>query len=335
MALGCSGHGLSEATSNDPPQDAGLVATDAASDGSYDADTATSLGDGSTDAADASGTADVSTSDGEKATSDAAWPNAGDAGSLWASPGLPAWDAATIMYVQSVRGRGLGLGNAGTVFAKMGDSITAWPPFLYDIGDGHCTLGTYGALEQTITFFSATRLFDGSNSFNRMSDGATAGWTAADALGPPDAVKQELSELHPAYAIVMFGTNDIESTPLATYQQNMNRIMNEADAAGTVVVLSTIPDRQDFTEAPQRVPVFNDAIRSIASTRHLPLVDLFAALAALPKEGLGPDSIHPSLEPTADGGTNPTDFTESGLRYGFDVRNLLTVQALDRLRQIP
>lgn len=267
--------------------------------------------------------------------------DAAAAGSLWASPGLPPWDAATLAHVDAVRTRGAALGNQSTVFAKVGDSITAWPPFLYAIGNGDYGIGAYGALAATIAFFASTPLFDGSNTFNRTSDAAEAGWTCADALGPPDAVQQEIGEIHPMYAVVMLGTNDIEDTDVSTYQQNLTTIVAEAESLGTVVVLSTIPDRRDFEGAAGRVSAFNGAIEGIVAARHLPWIDLFSALAALPNEGLGPDLVHPSIEPGADGGVSPPDqpsrcdFTAAGLSYGFDVRNLLTVQALDRLRRIP
>ena len=291
--------------------------------------------DGTTerDSSDAPPSPDAEAIDGPSAEADA--PDTGGIGTLWASPGLPPWDAPTLAHVHSVRASGTAMGNSGTVFAKMGDSITEYPPFLYEIGNGNYQLGAYGALAATISQFTSTTLYDGSNSFNRYSDAAQAGWTSADALGPPDAVTLEISEIHPAYAIVMFGTNDLETDSVATYSGHMDTLVSQAESAGVVVVLSTIPDREDLAQGPQLVAQFNQAIMALAASRHLPLVDLFAALSSLPGQGLGPDQIHPSVEPLPDGGTTPADFTSAGLQYGFDVRNLLTVQALDRLRQIP
>lgn len=315
--------------------DAGMQPEAAGTDGGGDEDTATP----SLDASDAQAWADASDAPGVSDAPDAPGlsdaTDAGDPATLWAGPGLPVWDGATVAHVKSVRASGLAQGNSPAVFAKMGDSITEYPPFLYDVGNGNYQLGTYGALSGAISFFSSTVLYDGSNCFNRYSDAAQAGWTSADALGPPDAVTLEISEIHPAYAIVMFGTNDLESASVAQYTSDMGTLVDQAESAGVVVVLSTIPDREDFAQAPGRVTSFNQAIRDLAASRHLPIVDLFTALSSLPGSGLGPDEVHPSVEPEPDGGISPADFTAAGLQYGFDVRNLLTIEALDRLRGIP
>jgi hypothetical protein len=54
-------------------------------------------------------------------------------------------------------------------------------------------------------------------------------------------------------------------------------------------------------------------------------MDLHRALMALPDHGMGPDDLHPSA--AADGACV---LTPSGLRSGYNQRNLLTLQALDR-----
>jgi hypothetical protein len=45
----------------------------------------------------------------------------------------------------------------------------------------------------------------------------------------------------------------------------------------------------------------------------------------LPNEGLGPDGIHPSAAPDS------ADFTADSLQFGYTVRNLTALQALDAL----
>jgi lysophospholipase L1-like esterase len=250
-----------------------------------------------------------------------------DAARLWASAVLPAFDAATVAHLRDVRALGASRGNRDVVLAKMGDSITASTNFLCDLGDGRYSLGGYAALSATVQAFSATALAGGKNSFNRYSSAATGGWTSADVLGPPSEVENEVDTIHPAYAIVMFGTNDASAQKLGT---NMNAIIGQLEAEGTVAVLSTIPTRSDYSGAAELTHAINDTVRSIAGTRHLPLIDLQLALDPLPNGGLGADKVHPSVAGTGTAG----DFSTSGLQYGYNVRNLTALQMLDRMRAI-
>ncbi|MBP6835339.1 MAG: hypothetical protein KA978_31430, partial [Deltaproteobacteria bacterium] len=67
---------------------------------------------------------------------------------------------------------------------------------------------------------------------------------------------------------------------------------------------------------------------------HVPLLDYWAALQTLPSHGVSPDRIHPSVYVTG-GSTEPAYFTEAGLRYGYNMRNLTAIQMLDRMRRLP
>ena len=114
----------------------------------------------------------------------------------------------------------------------------------------------------------------------------------------------------------------------------MNRLLDVIEARNVVAIMSTIPHRVDFNGADALVPQANDVVRSIATLRHVPLIDLYVALDALSGYGLSADGVHPNLEPT-DAGSPSCDFSSAGLRYGYDARNLLAVQMLDRLRSLP
>jgi len=245
-----------------------------------------------------------------------------------------------VAHVREVRARGAAMGNRLAVFAKIGDSITESGSFLSDVGFGWGSVGTYGALEPTIQYFRMTALpaQDGQarNSFNRASECATAGWTTDDALsgGNASPLRRELNAIRPAWAIVMYGTNDIDRSTTARFATNLNAIVDIAEAEGTVVALSTIPDRNDGTAPAAAALRFNDTIRSIAAARHVPLLDYWAALQTLPSHGVSTDRIHPSVYVTG-GSTEPAYFTEAGLRYGYNMRNLTAIQMLDRMRRLP
>jgi hypothetical protein len=278
---------------------------------------------------DAPAVVDARTNDGPIDTSDAASDPAG----LWASPALPPFDAATVAHVRDLQAHGVAAGARDGVFAKVGDSITASSSFLVALGEGPVALDSYKALSATIGFFTATSLSDASNAFTRTSLCAIGGSSTADALKAPSPLNAELSALHPAYAIVMYGTNDLGERPVDAFVANMNVILDRIEAAQTVPIMSTIPPRTDYADAEPLVTTFNAAIRNLAASRHEPLVDLYVGLTTLPSRGLSIDGVHPSVPP-GDGGSEATDFTAAGLQYGYDVRNLLTLQVLDRLRQI-
>nr|MBK7067359.1 SGNH/GDSL hydrolase family protein [Deltaproteobacteria bacterium] len=252
------------------------------------------------------------------------------------SPAVPGWDSATVAHVRELRARGVAMGNRLGVFAKIGDSITESGSFLFDIGFGWFELGGYAALNTTIQYFRATTLDGGVSSFNRSSACATAGWTTDDALaGGNDApIWRELRAIRPSWAIVMYGTNDVDRSTVAAFTTNLNRIVDIIESVGTVPALSTIPDRNDGADRAARALQISAAIRGVAAARHLPLLDYWAALQGLPMHGVSEDGIHPSVY-LSGGSTASASFTPEGLQYGYNMRNLTALLMLDRMRSLP
>lgn len=159
------------------------------------------------------------------------------------------------------------------------------------------------------------------------------GWVASYALSndPMSALRREMDYTRPAWAVVMYGTNDLDHVTPEAFSMTMTRILDIIESYGTVPILSTIPDRLDRAEAGARVAGFNDAIRALASTRHSPLVEFWQALQPLPNRGVDPDGIHPSAY-SPNGNTACGVLTSAGLQYGYNVRNLVTLVALERAR---
>jgi hypothetical protein len=73
------------------------------------------------------------------------------------------------------------------------------------------------------------------------------------------------------------------------------------------------------------VEIINGIIVRLAREYDVPLWDYWSALQALPNDGLSGDGVHPSY-PSIAGAAN---FTPDNLQYGYTVRNLLALQALD------
>lgn len=251
--------------------------------------------------------------------------------------GVPRIDAGMKARLQEIHRRGLARGMRPAVFAKLGDSMTESASFLQDIGRGWYDLGSYTTLRETIEYFHRTAIDEqGNDSFAHPSSAAVAGWTVDDALqgAPSHPVAHELDTIRPATALVMFGTNDIDRSTPDQFATSLRLLVDECIARGVIPVLSTIPDRLDSTVAAERVPTFNARIVDVARQRKLPWMNLHAVLSRLPRHGLNSDGIHLSVYTNSEGQAYAAVFTPEALRYGYNVRNLVALQTLHRLRSI-
>jgi hypothetical protein len=93
--------------------------------------------------------------------------------------------------------------------------------------------------------------------------------------------------------------------------------------------MTTIGPRTDVVAAGRFVPTYNAIIRGVAQGRQVPLLDMHLALAPLPAFGLSGDGLHLN---TFDG--RPCLFTPEALLKGYNTRNLITLEALGRLREV-
>ncbi len=252
---------------------------------------------------------------------------------------LPAFNDATIARVRALRAAGLARSPANrvNVFAKVGDSITEAAGFLADLGfDYETDYGRYGCLRATRDYFASTSLGSDTNSFNRASATAMGGWLSSQPLlgDPASPLRAELDATHPLYAIVMIGTNDLASGTLAEYTTNLTRIVTIIEEYGTVPIVSTIPDRPEDARFAPLVTSFNAAIRSLASSRNLPLIDYWQAMQDLPGHGVSDDGIHPSIFRDM-GDAQGRQLSDAALRFGYNMRNLTALLMLERLRALP
>jgi hypothetical protein len=169
----------------------------------------------------------------------------------------------------------------------------------------------------------------GTTPYQRVSLAATVGWSATSALaGSPSPIERELAAIEPAFATVMFGTNDIGANRIDRFGQNLAAIADLLLARGIIPIYSTIPPRDDSATADQMVPRYNAIIRGIAQTRGIPVVDLHRELLPLPEHGLAADNLHLQSY-----GSGTCVLTAAGLAFGNNTRNLLVITAFDRLRR--
>jgi len=219
-------------------------------------------------------------------------------------------------------------------FLKIGDSITVSPSFLYCFADAKVDLGEYAELQDTLEAFASNKV-EGKNSFARTSTAAMGGKTASWAMsGKPSPVESEMEVMQAAAAVVMFGTNDIgwfaddHVKTLRWYSAAMFDLVDKLMGAGVVPILSTIPPRDDNPSHDDWVSLFNGVIRGMAQGRQVPLVDYHRKLMPLSSHGLSGDGVHPNAM-----SGNACVLTDTGLAYGYNVRNAITLQALDRIRR--
>jgi lysophospholipase L1-like esterase len=248
-----------------------------------------------------------------------------------ANPGI-----ATPSTMRQVYLNGQALGNRANVFSKVGDSITQDIRFLNPIGWGVYNLRDYAALQPVVNHFLSGSART-SNAFANESLAATFGWTSGDVLAPASNALCQSGEswLHceyrlnmPSVALIMIGTNDVQHSDVFTYRANLATIVQLSLDMGVIPVVSTIPNRVGYESS---VGTFNQAVIEVAATYGIPIWDYHAAMEALPGGGLSEDGIHPSFPfgtHDADYGA-AADFTPDNLRFGYTVRNLTALQALD------
>ena len=237
--------------------------------------------------------------------------------------------------------RGQQLGNRADVFSKVGDSITSGTyapdsPFLVPIGNRKYNLDQYGNLQNVIDYFSKTKARD-ANSFSNTSLAARAGWASWMAMTIPKyptspcnkdetPLACEYRIVKPSAAIIMFGTNDVRLSSLATYEKYMRLILEASIQNGIVPIVSTVPPIKAAWGV-SRAEQYNTIVIKLAREYDVPLLDYYSAMKTLPNDGLAADGVHPSLPPTL----QTAFFTQKNIQYGYTIRNLTALQVLDKV----
>jgi hypothetical protein len=267
-------------------------------------------------------------------------------------PVVPRIDQALKDRLRAVFQAGVEAGRRPQVFAKIGDSITASRYFLEALGCGYVQLGDYADLAPTIDYFRQVEISAGGaqvrcgagNSFTRRGVSARIAWTTGNALAAmkkelpecpaPDNIplRCELTSLSPSLALVMYGTNDVDGKNPERFYKALTAIVGNALDLKVIPVLSTIPPRLDRRAAPGSVERYNAVVAQVANEQQVPLMNYWLALESgdTVNKGLNRDGIHPNAYRLF----QPGVFTAEGLRYGYNVRNLVTLQALDKLRRV-
>jgi hypothetical protein len=219
------------------------------------------------------------------------------------------------------------------VFAKVGASNTVNTNFFHCFAGDDVKLGEHEALGTTLEFFRKTKADDTKVSFNRTSLAATVGWGAFKTVeGSPTPIQQEVAAISPAFAVVLLGTNDTYEQGVVGFDRSLLKAVDQMLSLGVVPLMTTIPPRADKAEADALVPEMNAIIRAIAQQRQVPYLDLWKLLDALPDKGLVSDGIHLGVY-VSGGKARGCWLTPEALGDGMNLRNLISLEALDRARR--
>lgn len=243
--------------------------------------------------------------------------------------------AGLAAHLRRIAGRGLGLRD--DVFMKVGASGSASRLLMSCFAASEVRLGEFERLRPTLSAFQAARAGD-TTPLDRRSlaarNGMGAGWAISGRPAPVDA---EIAAIQPRYAVVAYGANDMHLgrsfwVALGPFGRNLLTLTDRLVSRGVIPILSTIAPRDDNPEADLWVPVYNAVIRAVAQARQVPLLDLHNGLLTLPGHGRANDKLHANVY-APHGVVQPCAFEEAALAYGYNLRNLVTLQALDRVRR--
>ena len=221
---------------------------------------------------------------------------------------------------------GISEGNDPNRFSKVGDSNTVMPSFFgcFDSGiDTGYVLGPYEYLQETIEHFQW--------SFSRYTraakNGATAydmdvyHWYDDDVCWPYEsALNCEYRLFTPSIAFIGFGTNDA-LLGIDLYEEHLRSLVEKTLARKIVPILFTKADDIEGDGS------FNTVTAKIAQEFGVPLWNLWRPMSALPNNGLRPGDVHPTADEVS-----LCNFAGDDLQhYGWTVRNLSALKALDRV----
>jgi len=150
-------------------------------------------------------------------------------------------------------------------------------------------------------------------------------------------VEAEIDAIHPRFAVVNYGTNDMNqgttfSSALPGFYDSMSTLLDLLEGQGIIPVVTGLNPRSDSASAALWVPTYDAVTRGLAEARQLPYLDLYLAARDLPAMGLLSDGLHGNVYRTG-GRAEPCIFTDEALQSNYNVRNLLTLGAFDAARR--
>jgi hypothetical protein len=204
-------------------------------------------------------------------------------------------------------------------------------------------LAGYASLQATVDHFHQGSVV-GRTPFARVSQCTRENLTSWDLLAEK-LLPPEIADTNPSLAFVMFGSVDIGNggtfTPspqvdwvkFRDYGQAMLDIEDTLMGAGVIPVLFSMPPRLSNGAPVVQVSTFVALTRAIAQGRQTPFIDFNLPMQKLTDKGLETDGLH-ITQYEAGGMARNCVFSEEGLKHGYNLMNLLGLQALERVKKI-
>jgi hypothetical protein len=235
-------------------------------------------------------------------------------------PVLPTINSDT---VRKIYAHGQQLGNNPKAFSKVGDSNSELPEFLgdFDKGKGVYKLGPYTDLQPVIDQFAGSW---GRQSLAQKIGLSTNGvlsplwadWKSCSAKETPLSCEYRVQK--PSFALIELGTNDAYDAHTEPLEKRFRTVIETTLSQGIVPILFLKVDNIEKDN------LVNQMITRLAYEYDLPVVNTWRAMQGLPGHGL--DS--PFHYTQGQIGTCEFDDPQN-MKYGWTVRNLTAVQALD------
>ena len=205
-------------------------------------------------------------------------------------------------------------------FSKIGDCETSSDYFLkpFDLSTSGYDLGEYSDLQGVIDQFKG--------SFASKSLVAQPGFSISSVFssiwGDPDVchanewpIDCEIRVHKPAFALVMFGTNDVENSR-PTFTKNLKALVDQLLRNHVVPILATKSNNLEGDNS------INAIIAQVAYEKDVPLWNYWRAVQGLPNQGLEADKIHLIY-------AAPNFNYPEAMQAGWPWRNLTALQVLD------
>lgn len=212
-------------------------------------------------------------------------------------------------------------GNDKRVFSKVGDCETSSEFFLkpFDLGPQNYTLEPYSNLQELLNHFggSFARVSLAAKPSFSVSSVFSSVWSDAAVCGNEKPISCEYRLRRPAFALIMFGTNDVHNSP-EVFEKNMRALIEYSIKNHVIPILAT---KADNLEGDGRI---NATIARLANEYEVPLWNFWRAMQELPNQGLKEDQVHFTYA--------PNDFNDpEAMKMGWPVRNLTALQVLDKV----
>ena len=136
----------------------------------------------------------------------------------------------------------------------------------------------------------------------------------------------EINLTRPSVGFVLFGTQDMRVLSPENFRIHLSQITEAMMFNGVIPVLSTFHSTESYY--PDEAAIFNNIVVDVAQHYEVPLINLWKATQPLPTNGVNlADPVH-----LTQGVDNYYNFAGEETQYGVNMRNLLSLQALDELR---